>query len=124
MPRVWAIWVCDCPLSLRTDSVTISSGLSLGAMSVPSGVVGTNHDQRAGPGPRIHTKQPVSARNTSCPLTPIMTGPPTSAGYDSRNQLTDFRRGPLSDTNTDNIPDTVSTASATAGWTYDEQGNM
>src|SRR5262245_15825655 len=47
-----------------------------------------------------------------------------SAGYDSRNQLTDFRRGPLSDTNTDNIPDTVSTASATAGWTYDEQGNM
>src|SRR5258707_11163684 len=32
-------------------------------------------------------------------------------GYDQLNQLTDFRRGTLSDTNSDGVPDTVSTAS-------------
>src|SRR5262249_48009206 len=47
-----------------------------------------------------------------------------SGGYDSRNQLTDFRRGTLSDTNSDGVPDTVSTASASEGWSYDPLGNM
>jgi RHS repeat-associated protein len=46
-----------------------------------------------------------------------------SAGYDSLNQLTDFRRGTLSDSNSDNIPDTVTTASRTQSWTFDPLGN-
>jgi RHS repeat-associated protein len=46
-----------------------------------------------------------------------------SNGYDNLNQLTDFRRGTLSDTNSDNIPDTVTTASRSQGWTLDGQGN-
>jgi RHS repeat-associated protein len=46
-----------------------------------------------------------------------------TAGYDALNQLTDFRRGVLSDTNSDNIPDTVSTASRTQSWTLDALGN-
>src|SRR5262249_50853688 len=45
-------------------------------------------------------------------------------GYDSLNQLTDFRRGVLSDTNSDNIPDTVTTASRSQGWAYDPLGNF
>ncbi|MCI0463315.1 MAG: RHS repeat-associated core domain-containing protein [Gemmataceae bacterium] len=46
-----------------------------------------------------------------------------SNGYDSRNQLTDLRRGPLSDTNSDNVPDTVTTASRSQSWTLDATGN-
>jgi RHS repeat-associated protein len=46
-----------------------------------------------------------------------------SAGYDNLNQLTDFRRGTLSDTNGDGIPDTVTTASRSQDWTLDGQGN-
>jgi RHS repeat-associated protein len=46
-----------------------------------------------------------------------------SAGYDSLNQLTDFRRGTLSDSNSDNIPDTVTTASRTQSWAFDPLGN-
>ncbi len=46
-----------------------------------------------------------------------------SNGYDNLNQLTDFRRGALSDTNSDGIPDTVSTASRSQAWTMDGQGN-
>ena len=34
-----------------------------------------------------------------------------------------FRRGALSDTNSDNIPDTVTTASRTQEWTFDALGN-
>jgi len=46
-----------------------------------------------------------------------------SAGYDSLNQLIDVRRGALSDTNSDNIPDTVATASRSQGWAFDALGN-
>jgi YD repeat-containing protein len=46
-----------------------------------------------------------------------------SAGYDRLNQLTDFRRGALSDTNSDNVPDTVATASRSQNWDYDALGN-
>jgi RHS repeat-associated protein len=47
-----------------------------------------------------------------------------SNGYDGLNQLTDFRRGTLSDANSDGIPDTVTTASATASWSMDALGNF
>src|SRR5262245_61759029 len=47
-----------------------------------------------------------------------------SNGYDNFNQLTDFRRGTLSDTNSDGVPDTVTTASRSQGWTIDGQGNF
>jgi hypothetical protein len=46
-----------------------------------------------------------------------------SNGYDQLNQLTDFRRGALSDSNSDGIPDTVTTASRTQGWSLDAVGN-
>jgi RHS repeat-associated protein len=46
-----------------------------------------------------------------------------SNGYDLLNQLTDFRRGVLSDTNADNIPDTVTTAMRTQSWGLDALGN-
>src|SRR5262249_23813235 len=46
-----------------------------------------------------------------------------SNGYDLLNQLTDFRRGALSDTNSDSIPDTVTTASRSQGGTFDPLGN-
>src|SRR5262249_213765 len=39
------------------------------------------------------------------------------------NQLTDTRRGALSDTNADSIPDTVTTSSRTQGWAFDSLGN-
>src|SRR5262249_9191035 len=44
-------------------------------------------------------------------------------GYDQLNQLTDFRRGTLSDTNADGIPDTVVTASRSQSWAFDALGN-
>ena len=46
-----------------------------------------------------------------------------SYGYDSLNQLTEFRRGALSDANSDGVPDTVSTASRSQAWDLDAQGN-
>jgi RHS repeat-associated protein len=46
-----------------------------------------------------------------------------SNGYDLLNQLTDFRRGTLSDVNSDGVPDTVATASRTQTWTFDALGN-
>ncbi len=46
-----------------------------------------------------------------------------SNGYHNLNQLTDFRRGTLSDANSDGVPDTVSTATRSQGWTLDGQGN-
>src|SRR5262249_33117806 len=46
-----------------------------------------------------------------------------SNGYDPLNQLTDTRRGALSDTNADNIPDTVTTSSRTQSWAFDPLGN-
>jgi RHS repeat-associated protein len=45
-------------------------------------------------------------------------------GYDSLDQLLEFRRGTLSDTNSDLIPDTVTTASRSQVWTLDGQGNF
>jgi hypothetical protein len=39
-----------------------------------------------------------------------------SNGYDLLNQLTDFRRGTLSDSNSDGVPDTVSTATRSQSW--------
>jgi RHS repeat-associated protein len=47
-----------------------------------------------------------------------------SNGYDGLNPLSDFRRGTLSDTNSDNIPDTVSTAVRTQTWDPDGLGNF
>src|SRR5258708_3830687 len=47
-----------------------------------------------------------------------------SNGYDNLNQLTDFARGTLSDTNSDGIPDTVSSASRTQNWSMDALGNF
>jgi RHS repeat-associated protein len=47
-----------------------------------------------------------------------------SNGYDLLNQLTEFRRGTLSDTNSDGVPDTVATASRTQAWDYDALGNF
>ncbi len=46
-----------------------------------------------------------------------------SNGYDQLNQLTAFRRGVLSDTNSDGIPDTVSSPSRTQEWLFDPLGN-
>jgi YD repeat-containing protein len=46
-----------------------------------------------------------------------------SNGYDSLNQLTAFARGALSDTNSDGVPDTVSTASRSQSWNFDAVGN-
>jgi hypothetical protein len=46
-----------------------------------------------------------------------------SGGYDSLDRLAEFRRGTLSDANSDNIPDTVTTASRTQAWTLDPTGN-
>src|SRR5262249_54058045 len=46
-----------------------------------------------------------------------------SNGYDNLNQLQEFRRGTLSDTNSDNVPDTVTTASRSQVWSFDAQGN-
>src|SRR5207247_1593395 len=43
--------------------------------------------------------------------------------YDLLNQLTDFRRGTLTDTNSDGIPDTITTSSRTQGWAFDALGN-
>jgi RHS repeat-associated protein len=45
------------------------------------------------------------------------------AGYDSLGQLLEFQRGTLSDTNADNVPDTVVTSSRSQAWTLDAQGN-
>jgi RHS repeat-associated protein len=46
-----------------------------------------------------------------------------SNGYDSLNQISEFRRGSLSDANSDGVPDTVTTASRSQVWTYDPLGN-
>ncbi len=46
-----------------------------------------------------------------------------SNGYDNLNQLQEFRRGTLSDANSDGVPDTVSTSSRSQSWTLDAQGN-
>ncbi len=47
-----------------------------------------------------------------------------SNGYDGLNQLVAFARGTLSDTNSDGIPDTISSPSASESWTTDGQGNF
>jgi hypothetical protein len=47
----------------------------------------------------------------------------SSGGYDGFNQLTQFCRGALSDTNSDGVPDTVSTASHSQSWGLDVMGN-
>jgi RHS repeat-associated protein len=46
-----------------------------------------------------------------------------TAGYDQLNQLIDFRRGTLSDSNSDGTPDTVTTASRSQVWAFDAFGN-
>jgi YD repeat-containing protein len=46
-----------------------------------------------------------------------------SNGYDLLNQLSEFRRGVLSDTNSDGVPDTITTSSRTQVWSYDPLGN-
>lgn len=46
-----------------------------------------------------------------------------AAGYDNLDQLLEFRRGTLSDTNSDLVPDTVATASRSQAWSLDAQGN-
>jgi YD repeat-containing protein len=47
-----------------------------------------------------------------------------SNGYDNLNQLTNFARGTLSDTNSDGIPDTISSPSTTNSWSTDALGNF
>jgi len=47
-----------------------------------------------------------------------------SNGYDLLNQLTDFSRGTLSDTNSDGVPDTVSSPSHSQSWVLDALGNF
>src|SRR5262245_33382008 len=46
-----------------------------------------------------------------------------SNGNDNFNQITDFRRGALSDANSDGVPDTVTTSSRTQNWSFDGLGN-
>jgi RHS repeat-associated protein len=46
-----------------------------------------------------------------------------SNGYDQLNQLTAFARGTLSDTNSDGIPDTISSPSHSQSWGFDALGN-
>lgn len=46
-----------------------------------------------------------------------------NAGYDALNRLTDFRRGTLSDVNSDGVLDTATTASRTQSWSLDALGN-
>jgi RHS repeat-associated protein len=48
----------------------------------------------------------------------------SSAGYDRLDRLISFRRGALSDENTDGVLDTVSSASRTQAWNFDALGNM
>ncbi len=47
-----------------------------------------------------------------------------SNGYDNLNQLTNFARGTLSDTNSDGIPDTISSPSTTNSWSIDAADNF
>jgi RHS repeat-associated protein len=47
-----------------------------------------------------------------------------SAGYDPLNQLTEFQRGVLSDTNSDGIPDTISSETRRQVWDFDALGNF
>jgi RHS repeat-associated protein len=44
-------------------------------------------------------------------------------GYDNFNQLVSFARGLLSDTNSDGVPDTVTSPSRQQGWDFDALGN-
>jgi RHS repeat-associated protein len=46
-----------------------------------------------------------------------------SGAYDGLDRLTDFRRGVLSDTNSDGVPDTVATVSRIQAWSLDPVGN-
>jgi hypothetical protein len=46
-----------------------------------------------------------------------------SAGYDGLNQLTEFRRGAMTDSNADFIPDTVATSTRDQVWSLDVMGN-
>src|SRR5262249_115169 len=47
-----------------------------------------------------------------------------SGSYDGLNQLQEFRRGTLTDANSDGIPDTVTTASRSQSWSPDAAGNF
>jgi RHS repeat-associated protein len=47
-----------------------------------------------------------------------------AASYDPLNQMVEYRRGPLSDTNLDGIPDTVANASFSQVWAPDAAGNF
>ncbi len=47
----------------------------------------------------------------------------SSNGYDQLNQLSAFARGVLSDTNSDNIPDTISSPAHSQSWSFDALGN-
>jgi len=47
----------------------------------------------------------------------------SSNSYDNLNQLTNFARGVLSDTNSDGIPDTISSPSHSQSWAFDALGN-
>jgi RHS repeat-associated protein len=46
-----------------------------------------------------------------------------SNGYDQLNQLTNFARGVLSDTNSDGIPDTISSPTHSIAYSFDALGN-
>ena len=49
--------------------------------------------------------------------------PPSRFDYDDLNQLTDFARGTLSDSNSDGILDSVASPSRTQAWDLDAMGN-
>jgi hypothetical protein len=58
------------------------------------------------------------------PSAPARSPKSTSAnGYDNLGQLTAFARGTLSDTNSDGVPDTISSPAHSQSWTLDALGN-
>src|SRR5580704_868995 len=90
MLRVWAICVLDCPLRLRTCSVTISSGVSLEAIGSALLDQWRTLAKVRRQQPQVYTNRPVQARNTSCPLTFILTRPLTVREPDAGNPPVGF----------------------------------
>jgi RHS repeat-associated protein len=73
------------------------------------------YDRNSG---RLYEENMLSAANSE-----LYHANGASAGYDSLDRLAEFRRGTLSDANSDGVADTVTTASRTQAWTLDPTGN-
>src|SRR5262249_45792013 len=71
------MWVLDCPLRLRTVSVTTSSAVSLGAIDCALAGQRRRLAKVQGGRPTVYTNHSVATRNTSCPLTHNITRPLT-----------------------------------------------